>query len=155
MRIINPLAFLLFSVSVLGVALNPNKYSGKLPKTLLHTAIPAHVVEHVVLGFKLIAADGIWIRLIQDLDYKDEYMASVRKGWAFRMADIKKVEIYLTIPNGTKKLIYTFTAQDELFNGNLIFTWNHSPGVGDSILTAMVVDKDGRESQADLRVTVR
>jgi hypothetical protein len=88
MRIINPLAFLLFSVSVLGVALNPNKYSGKLPKTLLHTAIPAHVVEHVVLGFKLIAADGIWIRLIQDLDYKDEYMASVRKGWAFRMADI-------------------------------------------------------------------
>jgi membrane peptidoglycan carboxypeptidase len=73
----------------------------------------------------------------------------------FRMADIKKVEIYLTIPNGTKKLIYTFTAQDELFNGNLIFTWNHSPGVGDSILTAMVVDKDGRESQADLRVTVR
>jgi membrane peptidoglycan carboxypeptidase len=72
----------------------------------------------------------------------------------FRFQDIKIVEIYLTTPAGAKKLIYTFTPQDELFNGNLIFTWNHSPGVGESVLTAVSTDKQGNQQQADLRITV-
>lgn len=73
----------------------------------------------------------------------------------FRLSDMKKIEIYLTTPTGDKKLIYTFTPKDELFNGNLILTWNHSPGVGDSTLTAVVTDTSGRESQSELHVTVR
>lgn len=73
----------------------------------------------------------------------------------FRLSDMKNIEIYLTTPNGEKKLIYTFTPKDELFNGNLIFTWNHSPGVGDSTLSAVVNDSAGATRSADLRVTVR
>jgi penicillin-binding protein 1C len=73
----------------------------------------------------------------------------------FRWSDIKQIEIYLTLPTGERKLIYTFNSKSELFGNNLILTWNHSPGIGQSTLTAVVTAKDGNETQTDLAVTVK
>ncbi len=72
----------------------------------------------------------------------------------FRFDDIKTVNIYLVAPGQEKKLIYTFLPDEKLFNNNLIFTWNHSPGPGDSTLIAETMTDGGLVTEQELSVRV-
>src|SRR5437588_712005 len=47
--------------------------------------VNAELLPHLVFGYKLIAADFLWLRLIQDIDYRES--GEVSKGWAFHMMD--------------------------------------------------------------------
>jgi hypothetical protein len=48
-------------------------------------AVRAGLLDHLVLGFKGISADLLWIRAIQDLDYKES--KKVEKGWMYNLLD--------------------------------------------------------------------
>ncbi len=84
------LAYLrLLQVSFFALALviifNTRNDSNSLLKDNPRIAINAETLSHLVLGFKVLAADGLWIRLLQEIDYKDKAHAS--KGWAFQFLD--------------------------------------------------------------------
>src|SRR6266496_960074 len=51
----------------------------------LHVLLNAEVLPHLIGGFKQIAADGLWLRLVQELDYREGQQVS--KGWVFHMLD--------------------------------------------------------------------
>lgn len=73
----------------------------------------------------------------------------------FRWSDAKDVKIYLHDASGDR-LIYTFIqGQDNLFNGQLSFTWNHSPGAGGYVLKAITADGAGKALEKDLNITVK
>ncbi len=85
--ILRKLPILLLVISIFGLALNSNFYTKK-NKEIVHFALPADLMEHLVLGFRMVAADAFWIRLIQDFDFKDKTVLIQRKGWVFHMADV-------------------------------------------------------------------
>lgn len=73
----------------------------------------------------------------------------------YRWNDIKTVAVYLE-SGATEKLIYTFVhPSDKLFNGQLVFTWQHSPGKGNYVLRAVMVDKNGQSEERRLEVIVQ
>ncbi len=68
----------------------------------------------------------------------------------FRWPEIKEVKILLD-----GRLIYTFKQGEALTGKKLMFTWNHSPGSGSSILSAVATDSSGRTTQKDLSINTR
>ena len=75
----------------------------------------------------------------------------------FRWDNIKQVSIYLS---GTgiaqEKMIYNFShTEDKLFNGQMTFTWQHSPGPGDYDLRGVMTDSTGKTVEKTLHVTVQ
>jgi hypothetical protein len=42
-------------------------------------------MSHIVLGYKNLAADSLWLRLIQNIDYKEP--TKVSRGWVFQILD--------------------------------------------------------------------
>src|SRR5262249_43406742 len=46
-------------------------------------AVSANLLPHLILGFTMVAADAIWLRLIQDMDYKEPDKQS--KGWVYQL----------------------------------------------------------------------
>ncbi|MFA5175455.1 MAG: PBP1A family penicillin-binding protein [Patescibacteria group bacterium] len=73
----------------------------------------------------------------------------------FRWEEVKDIKIYLGETN-SRRLIYTFKPEeDKIENGHLSFTWQHSPGKGISILTAVLTDKNNNIEERDLEVNVR
>lgn len=73
----------------------------------------------------------------------------------FRWEDTNKIDIYLSSANGTPKLIYSFNhKEDQLFNNQLMFTWKHSPGVGEYVLKAVLIDNAGKAVEKSLGVMV-
>ncbi|MCC6276540.1 MAG: hypothetical protein IT289_01350 [Oligoflexia bacterium] len=48
-------------------------------------AIPAQILKHVILGQNLLVADLLWLRLIQNIDFKEP--EKTEKGWVFQMLD--------------------------------------------------------------------
>ncbi|MEK7680708.1 MAG: penicillin-binding protein [Patescibacteria group bacterium] len=73
----------------------------------------------------------------------------------FRWDDIQDIKVYLYPAGGSVKLIYTFNhAEDKLFNNQLLFSWQHSPGLGDHDLKAIMTDKAGRTVEGTLHVVV-
>lgn len=49
--------------------------------------VRADIASHLVFGFSMVAADFVWLRLIQDFDFKEDPHL-VNKGWAFQMLDL-------------------------------------------------------------------
>ncbi len=73
----------------------------------------------------------------------------------FRWEDTKQIDIYLSSSGSQSKLIYNFNhKEDSLFNNMLMFTWKHSPGVGEYALKAILLDNNGRKIEKVLNVTV-
>ena len=69
--------------------------------------------------------------------------------------EIKDVKIFLKRPDGSEPHIYTFTPGVEaLQSGKLYFTWKNSPGKGESVLTAVVENKDGEKKESKLVVSI-
>jgi hypothetical protein len=50
-----------------------------------HLLMKPETLEHISLGFKMLMADGIWLRLIQELDYREN--DDVSQGWVYHMLD--------------------------------------------------------------------
>ena len=72
----------------------------------------------------------------------------------FRWDDIKDIKIYL-ISSTEEKLIYTFNhLEDKLFNNQLFFTWQHSPGAGSYTLHGVMTDNNGVVVEKSLGVSV-
>ncbi len=46
-------------------------------------AVDSQNLVHMTLGYNLLVADDLWIRLLQDIDYKD----GVSQGWVYHMLD--------------------------------------------------------------------
>lgn len=70
-----------------GIFINYNKFEQK-PIQSIRFAWPAELIEHLVLGYKLPAADFFWLRFIQDIDYKDKNLnGKTHLGWAYRMSE--------------------------------------------------------------------
>lgn len=73
----------------------------------------------------------------------------------FRWEDTNKIDIYLSSSSSVPKLIYNFNHKDDqLFNNQLMFSWKHSPGVGEYVLKAILLDNSGRKVEKVLSVTV-
>lgn len=73
----------------------------------------------------------------------------------FRWDDIKEIKIYLKSASG-EKWIYTFNhVEDKLFNNQLMFTWQHSPGVGSYTLRGVMTDSGGATVERELGVNVQ
>ncbi len=73
----------------------------------------------------------------------------------WRWDDTKDIQIYLKMANG-EKAIYNFNhAEDKLQNNQLLFTWKHSPGVGNYTLRGVLTDKDGKTSEKKLEAVVK
>jgi len=70
-------AFLIFSFQT-DFSRDKNKNSPRL-------TINADLLEHSVLGYKNLAADMLWIRVIQEIDYAEHKF--INRGWVFRFLD--------------------------------------------------------------------
>ncbi len=79
------LFLLLVTVSLAGLLQNRNIYDHKKSRDI-HFAWPAGFIEHLVLGVKLPMADFFWVRLIQDMGYKENEKTN-KLGWVYRMYD--------------------------------------------------------------------
>lgn len=51
----------------------------------LHVGIDSQIMSHLTLGFNLMMADVFWVRVVQEIDYKDG--KNVKEGWVFHMID--------------------------------------------------------------------
>jgi len=72
----------------------------------------------------------------------------------FRWNDVKDIKITLS-SMGVNKTIYSFNhSEDQLFADKLLFTWKHSPGKGESILTAILTDNFGKTVEKTLVVNI-
>lgn len=49
--------------------------------------VNSEILPHTVLGFKSLAADLFWIRLVQEIDYSENKGGPLSKGWTFHMLD--------------------------------------------------------------------
>ena len=87
---------------------------------------------------------------LQEADYPRVFYLN-----PFRWDDIKDIKIYLYPAGRDAKLIYTFShTEDKLFNNQIMFTWQHSPGLGEHDLKAVMTDTAGRTVERILRITV-
>lgn len=74
-------------------------------------AISPEHLSHFVLGYKLVAADMLWIRLLQEIDYRDGDV--VNKGWVFHMLDgITTLDPRYRIPFSVGGTILSVLVQD-------------------------------------------
>jgi len=72
----------------------------------------------------------------------------------FRWEDMKDIKVYVK-SSAEEKLIYTFNhAEDKLFNNQLLFTWQHSPGAGSYTLRAVMTDTSGRVVEKSMGLIV-
>ncbi len=73
----------------------------------------------------------------------------------FRWEDVKEIKIFLK-SDANEKWIYTFNhAEDKLFNNQLMFTWQRSPGAGSYTLRAVMTDALNNVIAKDLNVVVQ
>ncbi|MDZ4677889.1 MAG: hypothetical protein SGI74_10320 [Oligoflexia bacterium] len=74
---------LLVAIAIFTILFLPSDFKKKNRDTRI--TLKGELLSHLSLGFKLIVSDFIWIRLVQEIDYRE--LKSVSKGWAFQMLD--------------------------------------------------------------------
>lgn len=67
----------------------------------------------------------------------------------------KDIKILLSGGGKAERQIYDIDKNDKFENGQVFFTWNHSPGVGNYKLRAVMYDNAGRTVERTLAVTVQ
>lgn len=72
-------------VAVAGVLIFNLQRHFEPQKRHTYFVLPAEITSHLVLGFKILAADLIWLRFIQDIEYKESDVVSL--GWGYQMLD--------------------------------------------------------------------
>ncbi len=89
------------------------------------------------------------------LDIKTDEFPRAFNLVPFRWEDTKQIDIYLSSATAAPRLIYNFNQkEDKLFNNILMFTWKRSPGVGEYVLKAVLLDNAGRTVEKSLSVVV-
>jgi tetratricopeptide (TPR) repeat protein len=101
------LAALIFSVSLLATI--SHDFSPK--KSTPFVALNPEILPHLVLGFRHLAADMLWLRLIQDIDYKSP--GRQEKGWVFQMLDgITRLDPRFRMAYGAGATVLSVLIQD-------------------------------------------
>ena len=114
--------------------------------------VPAGVVEEK----KVELADVVWIDGAEINLSASDFPKTMSLRPTLYDEKVKEIRIYLTRPDGSKPHIFTFTpGVENLDNGLLNFTWRNSPGVGTSILTAVLESKDGSKKEVYLKVIIK
>jgi hypothetical protein len=79
-----------FLWSLLFLTLFSQIYRFQTPASLKHQeqkmSLNAEVVKHLVFGQNLVVADLSWLRLVQDIDFREA--TEVHDGWAYHLLDL-------------------------------------------------------------------